>query len=254
MTLHLKPEDTDDHLYDYTSQWKLEEIVKKYSDFIAWPIRMEVSRTTKGEDGADEVTFETKTLNSQKALWARSRDEVSDDEYHEFYKHVATRGTNRSRSSDACRGNIRIPSVAVHSDARPVRSVRPRAQDGIQLYVKRVFIMDDCEDLIPEYLRFVKGVVDAQDLSLNVSREILQQDRQIRAIRRRLTKKVLSTVKDMATHDADKYRTFWNEFGRVLKEGLISDTDNRDTLLAITSFDSTASATSRPRSPDMSSE
>uniref|UniRef100_UPI000370209C molecular chaperone HtpG n=1 Tax=Rhodococcus sp. R1101 TaxID=1170698 RepID=UPI000370209C len=112
---------------------------------------------------------------------------------------------------------------------------------GVQLYVKRVFIMDDCEDLVPEYLRFVKGVVDAQDLSLNVSREILQQDRQIRAIRRRLTKKVLSTVKDMAANDRDKYRTFWREFGRVVKEGLISDTDNRDTLLAISSFDSTAS-------------
>lgn len=243
VTLHLKPEDTDDHLYDYTSQWKLEEIVKKYSDFIAWPIRMEVSRTTKGEDGADEVTFETKTLNSQKALWARSRDEVSDDEYHEFYKHVAHAWDEpleiipmRAEGTFEYQALLFIPTHA------PFDLFARERKTGIQLYVKRVFIMDDCEDLIPEYLRFVKGVVDAQDLSLNVSREILQQDRQIRAIRRRLTKKVLSTVKDMATHDADKYRTFWNEFGRVLKEGLISDTDNRDTLLAISSFDSTASA------------
>ncbi|MEV4635177.1 molecular chaperone HtpG [Rhodococcus coprophilus] len=242
VVLHLKPEDADDNLFDYTSQWKLEEIVKKYSDFIAWPIRMEVTRTTKGEDGTDEVSVETKTLNSQKALWARSKDEVSDEEYTEFYKHVAHAWDEpleviplRAEGTFEYQALLFVPSHA------PFDLFARERTTGIQLYVKRVFIMDDCEDLVPEYLRFVKGVVDAQDLSLNVSREILQQDRQIRAIRRRLTKKVLSTVKDMATQDADKYRIFWKEFGRVLKEGLISDTDNRETLLEIASFDSTAS-------------
>ncbi|MEE2034737.1 molecular chaperone HtpG [Rhodococcus chondri] len=242
VTLHLKPEDAEDHLFDYTSQWKLEEIVKKYSDFIAWPIRMEVSRTTKGEDGTDEVTFETKTLNSQKALWARSKDEVSEEEYTEFYKHVAHAWDDplevipmKAEGTFEYQALLFIPSHA------PFDLFARERRTGVQLYVKRVFIMDDCEDLIPEYLRFVKGVVDAQDLSLNVSREILQQDRQIRAIRRRLTKKVLSTVKDMMTHDQDKYRTFWSQFGRVVKEGLISDNDNRELLLEISSFDSTVS-------------
>jgi len=242
VTLHLKPEDADDHLFDYTSQWKLEEIVKKYSDFIAWPVRMEVSKTVQGEDGVDEVTFETKTLNSQKALWARPRDEVSDEEYTEFYKHVAHAWDEpleiipmRAEGTFEYQALLFIPTHA------PFDLFARERRTGISLYVKRVFIMDDCEDLIPEYLRFVKGVVDAQDLSLNVSREILQQDRQIRAIRRRLTKKVLATVKDLLTQDADRYRTFWSAFGRVVKEGLLSDTDNRDTLLAISSFDSTAS-------------
>jgi molecular chaperone HtpG len=111
----------------------------------------------------------------------------------------------------------------------------------VQLYVKRVFIMGDCEELMPEYLRFVKGVVDAQDLSLNVSRELLQKDRQINAIRRRLTKKVLSTIKDIQTQRPDEYRTFWTQFGKVLKEGLLSDHDNQETLLAVSSFASTHS-------------
>ena len=115
------------------------------------------------------------------------------------------------------------------------------AKIGVQLYVKRVFIMGDCDQLMPEYLRFVKGVVDAQDMSLNVSREILQQDRQIKAIRRRLTKKVLSTIKDLQSERPEDYRTFWTQFGRVLKEGLLSDFDNQDTLLEISSFASTHS-------------
>jgi molecular chaperone HtpG len=110
---------------------------------------------------------------------------------------------------------------------------------GVQLYVKRVFIMDDCEELMPEYLRFIKGVVDAQDLSLNVSREILQQDRQIQLMRRRLVKKVLSTVKDMMTNKAEGYQTFWTQFGRAVKEGLVSDVENRNSILDITSFEST---------------
>ncbi len=115
------------------------------------------------------------------------------------------------------------------------------ARVGVQLYVKRVFIMGDCDDLMPEYLRFVKGVVDAQDMSLNVSREILQQDRQIKVIRRSLTKKVLSTIKDLQSNRPDDYTTFWTQFGRVFKEGLLSDADNRDTVLGLSSFASTFS-------------
>ncbi|MGX7730708.1 molecular chaperone HtpG [Rhodococcus sp. 2H158] len=244
VTLHLKPEDTEDHLFDYTAEWKIKEIVKRYSDFIAWPIRMQVERTkpAEGEGSVAEVIRETETLNSMKALWARSKDDVSAEEYSEFYKHVSHAWDEpleivpmKAEGTFEYQALLFIPSQA------PFDLFMRERKTGIHLYVKRVFIMDDCEELIPEYLRFVKGVVDAQDLSLNVSREILQQDRQIRAIRRRLTKKVLSTIQDMATTEKEKYRTFWSQFGRVLKEGLLSDFDNRDTLLAVSSFESTHS-------------
>jgi molecular chaperone HtpG len=244
VTLHLKPEDAEDELHDYTSEWKLRSLVKQYSDFIAWPIRMEVERRTPSEEeGGDEVvTIETETLNSMKALWARPKDEVSDEEYKEFYKHIAHAWDDplevivmKAEGTFEYQALLFIPSHA------PFDLFSRDAQIGVQLYVKRVFIMGDCDQLMPEYLRFVKGVVDAQDLSLNVSREILQQDRQINAIRRRLTKKVLSTVKDLQSERPEDYRTFWTQFGRVLKEGLLSDADNQDTLLQISSFASTHS-------------
>lgn len=244
VTLHLKPEDAEDELHDYTSEFKLRGLVKKYSDFIAWPIRMEVERREPaGEEGGEEtVTIETETLNSMKALWARPKDEVSEEEYKEFYKHIAHAWDDpleviamKAEGTFEYQALLFIPSHA------PFDLFNRDAQTGIQLYVKRVFIMGDCDQLMPEYLRFVKGVVDAQDMSLNVSREILQQDRQIKAIRRRLTKKVLSTIKDLQSERPDDYRTFWTQFGRVVKEGLLSDFDNQDTLLQISSFASTHS-------------
>ncbi|ABM12639.1 MULTISPECIES: molecular chaperone HtpG [Mycolicibacterium] len=244
VTLHLKPEDREDELHDYTSEWKIRELVKQYSDFIAWPIRMEVERRTPApEDGGEEsVTVETETLNSMKALWARPRDEVSDEEYTEFYKHVAHAWDEpleviamKAEGTFEYQALLFIPSHA------PFDLFNQNAAVGVQLYVKRVFIMGDCDQLMPPYLRFVKGVVDAQDMSLNVSREILQQDRQIRAIRRRLTKKVLSTITEMQTERPEKYRTFWTQFGRVLKEGLLTDIENQETLLRVCSFASTHS-------------
>ncbi|MGU3436612.1 molecular chaperone HtpG [Actinomycetes bacterium M1A6_2h] len=234
VTLHLKPADDEDHLYDYASEWKIKELVKKYSDFIAWPIRM---KSETEVDGEKAVTDET--VNSMKALWARSKDDVSEEEYKEFYRHVSHAWDEplevipmKAEGTFEYQALLFIPSQA------PFDLFMRESKVGVQLYVKRVFIMDDCDDLIPEYLRFVKGVVDAQDLSLNVSREILQQDRQIRAIRRRLTKKVLSTIKDF---DAEKYDTFWSQFGKAIKEGLLADTDNRDTILELSSFASTQS-------------
>lgn len=248
VTLHLKPEDAEDELHDYTSEWKIKSLVKQYSDFIAWPIRMEVVRRQpasqeEGEEGGEEVvTIETETLNSMKALWARPKDEVSDEEYKEFYKHIAHAWDDpleviamKAEGTFEYQALLFIPSHA------PFDMFNRDAKIGVQLYVKRVFIMGDCDQLMPEYLRFVKGVVDAQDLSLNVSREILQQDRQINAIRRRLTKKVLSTIKDLQSERPEDYRTLWTQFGRVLKEGLLSDVDNQDTLLQISSFASTHS-------------
>lgn len=244
VTLALKPADEEDHLHDYASERKIKELVKKYSDFIAWPIRIDVEKRVKSEDegGEDTVTIETETINSQKALWTRSKDEVSEEEYKEFYKHVSHAWDEplevipfKAEGTFEYQALLFIPSQA------PFDLFMRESKAGVHLYVKRVFIMDDSQELLPEYLRFVKGVVDAADLSLNVSREILQQDRQIRAIRRRLTKKVLSTVKELQSEQPDKYKTLWSQFGTVLKEGLISDSDNRETLLGISSFASTHS-------------
>ncbi|MGW4247608.1 molecular chaperone HtpG [Nocardia sp. NPDC004722] len=248
VSLHLKPSDDEDHLFDYTQEWKLREIVKKYSDFIAWPIRMDVERTVmdgEGEEKTEKTLVETQTLNSQKALWTRPRSEVSDEEYQEFYKHVSHAWDDpleiipmKAEGTFEYQALLFIPSHA------PFDLFTREHKRGVQLYVRRVFIMDNCEELMPEYLRFVKGVVDAQDLSLNVSREILQQDRQIQMIRKRLVRKVLSTVKDLRNaDDKTKYWEFWKEFGRVLKEGLLSDPDNRETILAVSSFASTHSET-----------
>ncbi|GGY38381.1 molecular chaperone HtpG [Streptomyces djakartensis] len=238
VTLHLKPADPENQLHDYTSPWKIREIVKRYSDFITWPIRM-VPETAGEGDAAPEP----ETLNSMKALWARSRDEVSDDEYHELYKHISHDWREpletirlQAEGTFEYQALLFVPAHAPHD------LFTRDFQRGVQLYVKRVFIMDDCEALLPPYLRFVKGVVDAQDLSLNVSREILQQDRHIRMMQRRLTKKVLSTIKEIKAKDADRYATFWREFGTALKEGLVTDSENRDAILAVSSFATTHAA------------
>ncbi|WP_217139846.1 molecular chaperone HtpG [Streptomyces sp. AC627_RSS907] len=238
VTLHLKPADSENQLHDYTSTWKIKEIVKRYSDFITWPVRL---LPEAGAEGAE--AGEAETLNSMKALWARPRTEVSDDEYHELYKHISHDWRDpletirlQAEGTFEYQALLFVPSHAPHD------LFTQGYQRGVQLYVKRVFIMDDCEELLPPYLRFVKGVVDAQDLSLNVSREILQQDRHIRMIQRRLTKKVLSTVKDLMTSAPENYSTFWREFGAVLKEGLVTDTENREAILAACSFATTHDA------------
>ncbi|WP_435178498.1 molecular chaperone HtpG [Actinacidiphila sp. bgisy145] len=254
--LRLKPEDAEDQLHDYTSAWKLRDIVKRYSDFITWPIRMAAqpapaaaesgdgdgdAETGDGESGGESAAAaEPEVLNSMKALWARSREEVTDEEYHELYKHISHDWVDplevirlQAEGTFEYQALLFIPSHA------PQDLFMQGYQRGVQLYVKRVFIMDDCEALMPSYLRFVKGVVDAQDLSLNVSREILQQDRQIQLMHRRLAKKVLSTVKDMMSAAPDRYATLWREFGRVLKEGLLDDTDNREAILGVSSFATT---------------
>jgi molecular chaperone HtpG len=237
VTVHLKPKDEEDHRYDYTDEWKIRELVKRYSDFIAWPIRMEVERSG-GEDGPAR---EAVTLNSMKALWARPRSEVSDEEYKEFYKHLSHDWTDPLEIIQMkAEGTFEYEALLFIPSQAPFDLFLREGRRGVQLYVKRVFIMDDCEELMPQYLRFVKGVVDAQDLSLNISREILQQDRQVQLIRRRLVKKVLATVKELMGADADRYRTFWREFGRAVKEGLLSDFENRREILEVCSFASTA--------------
>ncbi|RKN40057.1 molecular chaperone HtpG [Streptomyces hoynatensis] len=261
VTLRLKPADAEDQLFDYTSPWKIREIVKRYSDFITWPIRMATAEpgaagqeaAEKGEDAKDGAAGEDgpaaapepkqETLNSQKALWARPRSEVSAEEYHELYKHLSHDWADPLETIHVhAEGTFEYQALLYVPSHAPRDLFGQGAKHGVQLYVKRVLIMEECEALVPEYLRFVKGVVDAQDLSLNVSREILQQDRQIRLMRRRLSKKTLSTLKDLRTGRPEDYATFWREFGRVLKEGLLSDPDNRDAILDVATFASTHDA------------
>jgi molecular chaperone HtpG len=239
VTLTLKPEDQEDQLFDYASDRKVKEIVKRYSDFIVWPIRME----TEHSDSDGKTTREIETINSMKALWARSRDEVKEEEYQEFYKHVSHDWNNPLEIIHLkAEGTFEYEALLFIPPQAPFDLFMREGKRGVQLYVKRVFIMDDCQALMPEYLRFIKGVVDAQDLSLNVSREILQQDRQIQLMRRRLVKKVLSTVREMMTNNADRYQTFWREFGRAVKEGLLNDLENQGAILDIASFASTHDA------------
>ncbi|MBM0238894.1 molecular chaperone HtpG [Micromonospora sp. ATA32] len=236
VTVHLKPEDTEDNLHDYAAEWTIREIVKRYSDFIAWPIRMTVERP--GEDGG--TIRDVQTLNSMKALWARPRGEVDESEYREFYKHVSHDWADPLETIHMKgEGTFEYEALLFIPSHAPIDLFSPQGRRGVQLYVKRVFIMDDCEALMPNYLRFVKGVVDAHDLSLNISREILQQDRQIQVVRRRLVRKVLATVKEMKARETEEYRTFWKEFGAAVKEGLIDDADNQAAILGVVSVAST---------------
>lgn len=236
VTLHLKPADSEDGLADYLSPAKIRQVVKQYSDFIRWPIRMATERT----DSEGETTRDVDTLNSMKALWARPRTEVTEAEYTEFYQQIshdwlAPAETIHMRAE----GTFEYEALLFIPSQAPFDLFSRETKRGVQLYVKRVFIMDDCEALMPNYLRFVKGVVDAHDLSLNVSREILQHDRQISGVRRRLVKKVLGAIKTMQSNDAERYATVWAQFGRALKEGLLEDADNTKALLELVSAAST---------------
>ena len=218
VTLHLKPQDEDDGLNDYTQAWVLKDIVKRYSDFVTYPIRLQ-----------DE------TLNSMKAIWARERDTVTEDEHREFYKHVSHDWNDplehlsvHMEGSFEARALLYIPSKApfdMHD--------REGGHRGLSLYVKRVFIMDDWRELLPPHLRFVRGVVSADDLPLNVSREILQKNRQIQAIRKYLVRRLLAALKEMKAERAERYRTFWGEFGAVLKEGLLGLEEEPERLLEL---------------------
>jgi molecular chaperone HtpG len=227
VTLHLKPVDEEDGLKDYTERFILKEIVKRYSDFVSYPIH-----------------FGDETLNSMKAIWARGKDEVTEDEHREFYKHISHDWNDplehvsvHVEGSFEARALLYIPSKApfdIHH--------RDGEHRGLQLYVKRVFIMDDWRELLPPYLRFVRGVVASDDLSLNVSREILQKDRQVQAIKKHLVRRILGALKEMKEQRPDRYRTFWTEFGAVLKEGLISFEEGHDKVLDLVLAPSTDSA------------
>lgn len=237
--LHLKPVDEEDGLHDYTDRFKVKQLVKRYSDFISYPIKMEME-VTKYEDDKPVKHEEIQTLNSQKALWVRPQEEVEQDEYDGFYRHIA-HDWNAPWKTVAFKaeGTFEYYSLLFLPERAPMDLFHPEGHHGLQLYVKRVFIMDDCKELIPSYLRFVRGVVDASDLSLNVSREILQKDRQIQMISKRLVRKVLDTLKETLDENREDYVKFWKEFGKVVKEGIYHDAKMRDKLLGLTLFRTT---------------
>ncbi len=239
IVLHLKDVDEEDGLHDYTDQYVVQKLVKRYSDFISYPIRMEMMVTNYEED-KPVAKSEVQVLNSRKALWVRSQDEVEQEEYDAFYRHVA-HDWNAPWKTVAFKaeGTFEYYSLLFVPERAPMDLFHPEGHHGLSLYVKRVFIMDDCKELIPPYLRFVRGVVDASDLSLNVSREILQKDRQIQLISKRLVRKVLDSLKEAREEDAEGYKGFWQQFGRVLKEGLYGDAKMRDKIFDLCLFKTT---------------
>ena len=245
VTLHLKPADEDDGLRDYTDQFVLRDIVKKHSDFVAHPIRMKVEREepvldntgTPVEGVLPKKIVEDETLNSMKAIWTRSKSEVSEDEYHEFYRLVSHDWQDPVATIPAAMEGTFNARILLYIPSKAPFDLyhRERVTKGVQLYVKRVHIMDDWKALLPEWLRFLKGVIDCEDLSLNVSREILQHDRQVKAIRSFVVRKALEAIDRLKKDQPEKMRTLWQEFGAVLKEGLAAaEDDSRDRLLGVT--------------------
>lgn len=240
VTLKLKEPDPENGLKDYTSQWVIKDIVRTYSDFVSYPIKMQVEKSKDGDEGG--TVLEDEVLNSMKALWMRAEGEVSEDEYRRFYRHTARdwhdpleRIVFSTEGTSEMHGLLFIPSQA------PYDLFMRDGGQGVNLYVKRILIMEDCRDVLPGYLRFVRGVVDSEDLSVNISREILQQDRQVRAIKKGVTRKILQALKKMISEDREKYLIFWKEFGTVLKEGLVQDDGNGDEIKKICLFSSSRS-------------
>jgi molecular chaperone HtpG len=240
--LHLK-----DDAQEYLNAWKLKNIINKYSDHISLPIMMEKEEWKEGENdqpGEMVKTGEWETVNQAAALWTRAKKDITQEQYDEFYKQISYDSAaplatthNRVEGSTEYTQLLFIPAKA------PMDLYNRDKAAGVKLYVRRVFIMDEAQALLPTYLRFVKGVVDSGDLPLNVSRELLQESRAVKAIREGCTKRVLSMIEDLAANEPDKFKTFYSEFGAVLKEGLGEDFANRDRLAKLLRFVSTTTDT-----------
>jgi molecular chaperone HtpG len=237
--LHLKKPDTENGIEDYTDRWKLSMIVHKYSDFIPYPIIYEGPPQEPGEPESKEIKIETKTLNSQKPLWTRRRAEVSDSDYNDFYKHVANDWTDPLKVLPLkAEGTFELEALLFIPAQAPHDLFYHGSESGLKLYAKRVMVMEKCEEVLPRYLRFVKGVVDSSDLPLNISRQRLQQDRHITQIRKWLTKKLLEALAELKEKESEKYLKFWGQFGRAMKEGVSSDYENKDKVLPLLLFES----------------
>jgi len=243
ITLHL-----NESSRDYIVEFRLRQIVKKYSDFVEHPIVMDIIRDEtpmddegKPKEGAEKQTTVTEeTLNSMKAIWMRPKSEVKKEEYNEFYKHVSHDYTDPLKTIHyAAEGKIEFKALLYLPAKAPFDMFQQEGtKHGIHLYVKRIFIMDNCEALLPRYLRFAKGVVESNDLPLNVSREILQEDVTIKQIEKSITTKILSELKSMMKKSKDDYLSFYREFGKVLKEGIEVDPTNKDKIKELLLFES----------------
>jgi molecular chaperone HtpG len=247
ITLYLKPVDSDNGIEDYADQWVLSRIVRRYSDFVSYPIISKFEREEMTRDGSGNLingaqpTFviENKTLNSMKPIWSRSQDEITDSEYADFYRHISHDWAEPFETIPLkAEGKVEYQSLLFIPAKAPYDLFYHGAECGLRLYARRVMIMERCEDLLPRYLRFIKGVVDSADLPLNISRQTLQQDRHISQIRKWLTKKILDTLQEMKEKEFEKYLQFWEQFGRALKEGVGSDYDNKDRIVSILLFQS----------------
>jgi molecular chaperone HtpG len=233
VTLHLKEDSKE-----FADPFRLRSLIRRYSDHIGFPVRMR-------KEG--EASLEYETVNQAKALWTLPRTEIKDEEYKQFYQHLAHDFTDPlSWSHNKVEGKREYTSLLYIPGRAPFDLWQRDAARGLKLYVRRVFIMDDAEQFLPLYLRFVKGVVDSSDLPLNVSRELLQQDPEVEAIRNGLTKRVLDMLSKIAKDEPEKYATFWKEFGNVIKEGVGQDYANRAALLSLLRFASTNEANNEP--------
>jgi molecular chaperone HtpG len=247
VTLYLKQADPEIGIEDFTDQWALSRIVRKYSDFVTYPIIGKYIREETGNDGSlaheskSTTVIEDKILNSMKPIWSRPQAEVSESEYADFYRHISNDWTPPFKTvSLKAEGTIEYQALLFIPERAPYDLFYHGYQGGLRLYAKRVMVMENCADLLPGYLRFVKGVVDSADLPLNISRQTLQQDRHVTQIRKWLTKKVLDALAGQFEKDYDNYLKFWGQFGRALKEGASSDYENRERILSLLLFQSSA--------------
>jgi molecular chaperone HtpG len=245
--LHLKPEDRDNGMDEFSDRWVISRIVRRYSDFVSYPIVLTAEKDPEIEDLAKEketgekpkMPLEDKVLNSMKPIWTRPQSEVTQDEHKEFYRHISHDWNEPMKViSFKAEGRIEYQALLFVPSQAPYDLYYVASKPGLQLYVKRIQILERCEELLPQYLRFVRGVVDSPDLALNVSREMLQQDRHITLIRKGLTKKVLDSLEEMKDKEPDEYLKFWKEFGRAIKEGVSADYENKERLLELLVFQS----------------
>lgn len=231
VVLHLKEEEKD-----YLSEWELKDVVKKYSDYISYPVVMDVSRKQDDKD-----IIEEETLNSMKAIWLKDKADVKDEEYNLFYRHISHDYTDPSVTIHyKAEGTTEFSALVYIPKKAPMNILYSDYKSGPALYVRRVQIMDHCADIVPQYLRFLKGVVDSSDLPLNVSREILQNNKMVETIRKSITKKVLDNLVQMKAAEPAKYEEFFKEFGRVLKEGIHFDFQKREEIASLLIMESTA--------------
>lgn len=235
--LHFREEDKE-----FLKPWKLRELIKTYSDFVEHPITMDVEQTDENKN----KTITEETLNARKAIWLRPKNEITADEYADFYKHISHDTEAPSKTVHySAEGNIEFRALVYVPKHKPFNMMWGGEDRGLQLYIRRVFIMDKCETLLPRYMRFIKGVVDSPDLPLNVSRELIQKSPLLEKIKTNLVSKILSTFEEMKSKDYDTYADFFGELGEVLKEGISQDFLNRERLAGVCLFKSMNSASDK---------